>query len=220
MVRDGDCGLELTEVPLVPQAASSTFSKGPPRPGPRRGRRCDGLKTEQQETRPPGRSGPAAPAPPRPASARCAGAGGRQLRREATRTLPSPAAEKRAREFIHRKRRAAPAARHPGGSAAPDGLGFGFAPSSLSSEPSPARAASVRTSPSPRGPRPSARARVRTPDPPPLRDLARSRAPPGLALASGERAGRCLQATPGAHFRGLQPASRTRWKTDLGNAGS
>lgn len=33
-IRDGDCGLELTKVPVVPQASSSTFSKCPYCPAP------------------------------------------------------------------------------------------------------------------------------------------------------------------------------------------
>lgn len=56
-IHDGDCGLELTKVPLVPQVSPSTFSKCSSLPGAQMQvlLRC-GPKTEQQETRPPPRS--------------------------------------------------------------------------------------------------------------------------------------------------------------------
>lgn len=77
MVRDGDCGLELTEVPLVPQAASSTFSKGPPRPGPQARaplRRSEDGATGDTPARPlRPRPAPRPPGAPGPAGASCGG---------------------------------------------------------------------------------------------------------------------------------------------------
>ena len=111
---------------------------------------------------------------------------------EATqRTVPSKQTEKRAQEFIHRKRRAALAASHPGGSAALEG--FVFASSSLSSELSPARAALVHSCTSPWGPRPSARAGVR--------------APYAAVSRPGSLLGASVPTWPGPHLQRALPAA-------------
>lgn len=145
-IRDGGCGLELTKVPLVPQSSSSsTFTMCPASPGsPVQMMLWCGLKTEQQESRPPRRC--LSDLLPLGGLERA----GESWAAEAAKwTLPSKATEKRAQEFIDRKRRAALVACHPGGSAALGGFGFVFASLSLSSKLSPTRAASVYTAGTP-----------------------------------------------------------------------
>ena len=122
---------------------------------------CGGKKTEQQESR-----------PPRHSLSDWLSLGGLVkagesygLGRWGRRTISSKTTGKRARQFIHRKRRAALGDCHPGEALPLMGLDLFFASSSLSSKLSLVRVPFILTSQSTRGSRPSGRGGTRALDP-------------------------------------------------------